>query len=264
MILACHTVHYRSYAETIPVLFESIGAAGVLANQKRILIKPNLVNSSPPPITLPVEACRALVRFCRDTSQADIVIAEGTGEPGRSTHELFIEHGYDRIAEEFNLDLVDLNEASLIELSNPECQFFPRFMMPKIVMNSYVISAAPLKAHSLAKVTLSMKNMIGVAPPAYYQRGGFWRKSFFHEQMQTSIYELNRYRKPDLAFLDASIGMARHHLGGPTCDPPVGKLVAGFDPVAVDATGAKLLGVSWQHVGHIKMADGVLGKANPC
>ncbi|MBW2476007.1 MAG: DUF362 domain-containing protein [Deltaproteobacteria bacterium] len=263
MFLACHTVPYRSYEDTIPNLLDAIGAADVLANQKRVLIKPNLVNSSPPPITLPVEACRALVRFCRSSSQADIVIAEGTGDPSRSTHELFVEHGYDSIAKEFNLDLVDLNEADLIELSNPECRFFPRFMMPKVVMDSYVVSAAPLKAHSLAKVTLSMKNMIGVAPPAYYQRGGFWRKSLFHEQMQTSIFELNCYRKPDLAFLDASVGMAEHHLGGPTCDPPVRKLVAGFDPVAVDATGAELLGISWHHVGHIKMANGVLGKADP-
>jgi hypothetical protein len=54
---------------------------------------------------------------------------------------------------------------------------------------------------------------------------------------------------------------ASHHLGGPTCVPPVSKLVAGFDPVAVDACGVKLLGIPWEQVGHIKMADGILGSA---
>jgi uncharacterized protein (DUF362 family) len=79
--------------------------------------------------------------------------------------------------------------------------------------------------------------------------------------MQASVFELNCYRKPDLAFIDASVGLAEHHLGGPTCEPPVSRLVAGFDPVAVDAAGAGLLGIPWRQVGHICMADGVLGNA---
>jgi uncharacterized protein (DUF362 family) len=110
-------------------------------------------------------------------------------------------------------------------------------------------------------VTLSMKNMVGVAPPVFYQQGGHWKKSAFHQQMQSSVFELNRYRKPDLAFIDASIGQADHHLVGPACDPPVDRLLAGFDPVAVDAAGAQLLGIPWRRVGHIRMADGVLGSA---
>ena len=180
-----------------------------------------------------------------------------------TTGDVFRIHGYDRLAEAHDVELVDLNEAELIELRDPSCKVFPTFMMPRLVMESFVISAAVLKAHSLATVTLSMKNMIGVAPPAYYQCGGHWKKSVFHRQMQTSVFELNRYRKPDLAFIDGSVGLAEHHLGGPTCDPPVGRLLAGFDAVTVDAAGAQLLGIPWQRVGHIKMADGVLGSAGP-
>jgi uncharacterized protein (DUF362 family) len=263
MQLPCRAKTFGSFAETLPELLSEIGAAASLSRQERILIKPNLVNASPPPITLPVAACEALVTFCRRHSHAEIVIAEGTGEPDVSTDELFERHGYRRLAEEYGVRLIDLNDAELVKLTDVASHVFPTFMIPKVIMEAFVISAATLKAHSLARVTLSMKNMIGVAPPSYYQRGGYWRKSAFHHQMQSSIFELNRYRKPDLAFIDASIGMARHHLGGPTCDPPIGKLVAGFDPVAVDAAGAELLGIPWRHVGHIKMADGVLGQAEP-
>jgi uncharacterized protein (DUF362 family) len=259
----CRTTTFSSFAETLPELLTEIGAADALSRQERILIKPNLVNASPPPITLPVAACEALVVFCRRHSHAEVLIAEGTGEPDVSTDELFERHGYRRLAKQYGLRLIDLNDAELVKLTDAACRVFPTFMMPKVVMDSFVISAATLKAHSLARVTLSMKNMIGVAPPSYYQRGGYWRKSAFHHQMQASIYELNRYRQPDLALIDASIGMARHHLGGPTCDPPIGKLVAGFDPVAVDAAGAELLGIPWRQVGHIKMADGFLGQAEP-
>jgi uncharacterized protein (DUF362 family) len=257
----CVIKNFLSYDETIPELFQAAGAPEVLASRKCILIKPNLVNGSPPPVTLSAEACAALVKACRKWSSAKIVVAEGTGDRNHTTADVFRIHGYEELAENHDVELVDLNEAELVELSNPDCSFFPSLMIPHLVMESFVISAALLKAHSLATVTLAMKNMIGVAPPSHYQRGGFWKKSAFHEQMHRSVFELNHYRMPDLAFIDASIGLKEHHLGGRTCDPPVNKLLAGFDPVAVDAAGAQLLGVPWQGVGHIEMADGVLGNA---
>jgi len=64
--------------------------------------------------------------------------------------------------------------------------------------------------------------------------------------------DLNRYRQPDLSLVDASVGMADSHLGGRQCDPPVKKLIAGFDPVAVDRAAAGHLGLNWQDIGHLK------------
>ncbi|MEZ4485175.1 MAG: DUF362 domain-containing protein [Syntrophotaleaceae bacterium] len=77
---ACTLQDFISYDQAVPALLEAIGAPAVLGRQARILIKPNLVNASPPPVTLPVEACAALVRCCRQWSQAKIIIAEGTGK----------------------------------------------------------------------------------------------------------------------------------------------------------------------------------------
>lgn len=242
-------------------MLDVVGARAVLAMQKRILIKPNLVNSSPPPVTFPVEATRELVSYCERHSGAQIIIAEGTGDPDKTTWDIYGEHGYLSLAKAGRVELVDLNEEELTEATNLDCTVLQSFMMPKILTDCFVISAATLKKHSLAGVTLSMKNMIGIASPKHYQQGGYWRKSAFHSEMQQSIFELNLYRTPDLALIDGSIGLAEHHLGGAHCDPPVNKLIAGFDPVAVDAFGANLLKVPWQHVGHIKMANGILGHA---
>jgi uncharacterized protein (DUF362 family) len=88
-----------------------------------------------------------------------------------------------------------------------------------------------------------------------------WKKAFFHKSMHRSVFELNLYRTPDLSIIDATVGMAEYHLGGRTCEPPVNRIVAGFDPVAVDARGAGLLGLSWRNIPHISMADGILGQA---
>ncbi len=259
--VACRTVRFRSYAESVPEVLEAVGAPGVLARQELVLIKPNLVGASPPPVTFPAEAARALVEAVRRWSSARIVVAEGTGDAERTTHEVFRIHGYDRLARDLGVELVDLNEAPLVRLTHPGCRVFPEFWMPRIVTEAFVVSAAVLKAHSLAGVTLTMKNMMGVAPPRHYQQGGYWKKSAFHARMHEAVFELNRYRKPDLAFIDATRGLAEYHLGGPECDPPPGRLVAGFDPVAVDAAGCRLLGKDWRAIGHIRMAHGVLGEA---
>ncbi len=256
-----HIEEFTTYAESIPGALAAAGAGELLAGQQRVLIKPNLVNDSPPPVTLPVAAAEALVRAVRRLSDAEVVIGEGTGDAGRETDEIFRIHGYDQLAEKLGVELVDLNHAPLVKLQNPACAVFPEFMMPEIVMNSFLVSAAVLKAHSLADVTLSMKNMMGCAPPAHYQQGGHWKKSAFHARMHEAILDLNRYRAPDLSVIDASVGMAQYHLGGPTCDPPPRKILVGSDPVAVDAAGCELLGIDWRSVAHVRDADGLLGRA---
>jgi len=259
---ACHIEMFTDYAESVPRALAAIDAGPVLERQEQILIKPNLVNASPPPVTLPVAMARALIEAIRQMAPAArVVVAEGCGDRRLETDEIFRRHGYDQLARELNVPLIDLNTAPLAQVDNPGGETFPCFMLPRIVLDSFVVSAAVLKAHSLAAVSLAMKNMIGCAPPSVYQQGGHWKKSAFHARIHAAIFELNRIRPPDLSLIDASVGLAEHHLGGPPCDPPVGKLVAGFDPVAVDAAGAALLGFDWRQIAHIRRANGVLGHA---
>ena len=80
---------------------------------------------------------------------------------------------------------------------------------------------------------------------------GIWRKAVFHENMHQSIKDLNKYRTPDFTLVDASVGLADYHLGGATCNPPVNKLVAGADALAVDRECAGLLGLDWRSIEHL-------------
>ncbi len=57
--------------------------------------------------------------------------------------------------------------------------------------------------------------------------------------------------------------MQEAHLWGPTCDPPPNRLAAGYDPVAIDSYGCSLLGITWNTIGHLAMAQGNLGTAEP-
>lgn len=261
MSFACHIEPFTDFSSSVERALQAVADPAVIAQQKQILIKPNLVNSQPPPITLPVDCVDALIVSLRRITQAKIIIGEGCGDRNLETDEIFSRLGYRKLTEHANVELLDLNHAPLLKLKHPSCRIFPVMWLPEILFDAYLISVPVLKAHSLAEVTISMKNLIGCAPPSHYQVGGSWKKSAFHARMHQAIFELNSYRKPDLCLVDASIGMAEYHLGGPTCDPPVGKLIAGRDPVAVDSAGALLLGRDWHTIDHICLADGILGTA---
>lgn len=260
--VAC--VEFVSYETSVGEALESIQAAETLGHQRRIILKPNLVQASPHPVTTPPECVAAVIEYCRAHTRAEILIAEGSG--GGDTLEVFESLGYAELSRQYRVLLVDLDRDEVVRLTREGCRYLREFYAPKTVLNGFLVSMPVLKAHSMSQVTLSLKNMLGIAPASRYKASAF-RKSKLHgknnRELHQYIVELNHYRKPDLSLVDATVGMAEAHLWGPPCDPPVNRIIAGFDPVAVDAMGAELLGIDWRSVDHIASANGRLGVAAP-
>lgn len=253
-----------SLEESMKTLLEAAGLYEALKSERQIILKPNLVEALDPPVTTPARFMEAIVHQLLETCpHLKIIIADGTGSLSYDTFHCFDVLGYRQLADLGGVELVDLNTEPCRHLQNPDCTRWPEMYLPELVFNSFLISVPVLKAHSMSRVTLTMKNMMGCAPPAHFQGNGGWGKSSFHRQIHEAIFDLNRYRTPDFTILDASIGMAQAHLWGPTCDPPVGKIAVSYDPVALDAYGTSLLGRSWQDIAHIRMAHQVLGSADP-
>ena len=256
------TVDFKNWQESVAELLDSANFAEILAasGKKTVLLKPNLVSTDPPPITTPVELVASVADYIRNNSpEVEVVVGEGCGIIEYETETVFKTLGYTDMAEEKGVRLVDLNFEPLVSMSDPSCRRWPEMHLPEIVMESFLFSIPVLKAHSLSTVTLTMKNMLGAAPPKHYCAGS-WKKSAFHDRVEGAIFELNKYRTPDFTIIDATEGMAEAHLWGPKCNPPPELLAASDDPVAIDAWGAGILGFDWNNIGHIKMADGVLGK----
>lgn len=248
----------------VSALLVRAGLARALAGQKRIVLKPNLVEAAGPPITTPVELTAAVVDYLQTTCPgAQLIIAEGCGSKTYETDHCFHKLGYAALASDRGVELVDLNHAALSRRRNPACRRWPEMYLPELLFDSFLISLPVLKAHTLAGVTLTLKNMMGAAPPAHYQQGGHWKKAAFHHDIQAAVADLNRYRSPDFTLLDATVGLSQSHLGGPPCNPPPGLLAASFDPVAIDAYGCRLLGRDWRDIGHIRELAGELGQADP-
>ena len=212
---------------------------------EKVVIKPNLIIDRPGPTT-PVDLVEALVRYYRP--HHEVVVAEGSG--WCETWEAFEALGYTRLAEQYGIKLVDLNKDRYEVASRPDALVLRSFELPLTVKDAFLISAALLKTHSLTGVSLSMKNMLGIAVGEPVPAG---KKRRFHKLgLHESIVDICFYKRPDLAVIDGRVACIGGELGGRP--QPFGLVIFSDDPVAADAFGARLLGHDPFSIRHIRLA----------
>ncbi len=209
----------------------------------KVVIKPNLIINRPYPVTTSPETVECIVRYFTGKAK-ELLIAEGSGMCRGGTKRAFQELGYLELAERWDIPLVDLNDDEYAIMKDPEALRLKEFKLPRTLENAFLISAAVLKRHSMAKVTLSLKNMMGAT---------IGRKARFHAfGLTKSIVDINLYTKPDLAVIDG-IASSGKELGGAVTR--YGVMLVSEDLVAADAVGSQILGVDPLSVPHIKLAQ---------
>jgi len=208
-----------------------------------ILIKPNYVDASHPStgITTDGRVIEGVVRFLKERGVKDVMIGEGSGFA--DTFEAFRVAGVDKIAEKWNMRLVDLNKEEFVEVSPPKPMALERVGIAKTALESTLISVPKLKLHRITGVTLSLKNMMGTVS----------RKGSMHKRLSKNIADLASVVKPSIAVIDGIVAGEGHE----TSENPVemNLVIAGTDPVAVDAVGAAVMGVSPKDVKHLRFAE---------
>jgi uncharacterized protein (DUF362 family) len=109
-----------------------------------------------------------------------------------------------------------------------------------------VINIPIAKHHSLAKLTMSMKNWMGIM-------GGSRR--MIHQKLDESLVDLAMKVKPALTILDAvRILTDNGPQGGDLRDvKKLDTVVAGVDQVAVDSYGATLFGIKGGDLGYVRI-----------
>lgn len=243
---------YQLYTRSIKKIFNQLEIEKTIVEKDAILLKPNLVNASPFPITTSVTLCEAIIDVLKSVTKASICIGEGCGDMSMETDEVYRILGYHEMCHRKKIPLVDLNHEPTRKIENKNCTVFPEMHLPEIAFTHYIISLPVLKAHSLAVITGTLKNMIGFAPPEHYSgKYGIWKKAVFHGNMQQAIMDLNAYILPDFTIMDASVGLSEYHLGGAECVPPVGKMIGGYNPYRIDQISAELLGLNWKKIPHV-------------
>jgi uncharacterized protein (DUF362 family) len=131
-----------------------------LAARQHVLIKPNFVATHKPQAITHVDAVRAVLDFVRARYDGPVTIAEGPAlQPAA---EAFRRYGYDALAREYGVRLLDLNHDDPVPVDVYDWRLRPlRLHLARTVVESdFRISVGPIKTHDVVIVTLSLKNMI--------------------------------------------------------------------------------------------------------
>jgi uncharacterized protein (DUF362 family) len=158
-----------------------------------------------------------------------------------------VKSGMKEMCERNNVDFVNLRHIKdRVKISVPNGEALQNITVPRLIVESPVISAAKLKTHISTTVTLGLKNMFGILPDKF--------KAKYHGMgISNVVVDINATIKPILTVVDGFVAMEGN---GPTDGAPVQMdlIVAGRDTVAVDATCSRIKGFDPHNIKHVRHA----------
>ena len=246
--------------DLVSSILDGIKAFSLQVANKRVLLKPNLVeyerdyviNTHPAVIGATIEAFRML-------GAKEVLVGEGPGHR-RDTDGLLIASGLFPYLRETQATFVDLNLDNIRRLPlQSSFMGIDSLYFAESVLNADILVSMPkLKTHHWAGMTLAMKNLFGIVPGVKYG----WPKNFLHwHGINESILDINSTVRPHFVIVDGIVGMEGN---GPIQGKPkhVGVLVFGNDPVSVDATCTRIVGLNPEKIEYLQKAEEALGNLN--
>jgi uncharacterized protein (DUF362 family) len=249
--------YHEGLVDTVLV---GLRACEVAVRGARVVLKPNLVEYDPRSVinTHPLLVAAAAEAF-RRLDAREVIVAEGPGHR-RDTEHVLVASGLHDSLRDIGAPYVDLN-VDRVRRTPLQTRFtdLGHLYLPRTVLDADLFVSMPkLKTHHWAGVTLSMKNLFGIVPGSVYG----WPKNPLHWQgIHPSILDLNStVPGRRFAIVDGIVGMEGN---GPIQGEArrAGVLVFGEDPVAVDATGARIMGIDPLRVPHLRDGNLFLGHA---
>jgi uncharacterized protein (DUF362 family) len=243
--------------EIAAVMFESLVPFNLQVKGKSVLLKPNLVGLDPQGFINTHPTVIAAARECFLRMGASQVLVGDGPALDRDTEAILESVRLREHLGPLRNVFVDLNLDDVQKVTFPtRASRLRELYLPKTCMGAdFVVSMAKLKTHHWAGVTLSMKNMFGIVPGACYG----WPKNVLHwAGIDRAILDINAAARPDFAIVDGIVGMEGN---GPIQGQPKasGVLVFGNDPVAVDATCCRVMGLKPERVKYLEQAGTLLG-----
>ena len=242
---------------TISQLLGEIGGMEYFVKPgNKVFIKPNLLTDRTPEeaVTTHPEIVRALVRLIRKAG-GEPVVGDSPANVVK-IERVWDRTGFRALCEEEDVPLLNLEKEGSVEFSENGVTF----SISKPVMEADVILNVPkVKTHVLTVLTAGVKNMYGTIP-------GF-QKSILHKlharpadfgKLLATIYSKV---PPALTVADAITGMEGD---GPSNGKAIhlGFLAASADPVALDLTLCRILGIAYRSVPYLRLLSNGGGVEN--
>jgi uncharacterized protein (DUF362 family) len=242
------------------LIYESLREFNLPMKDKTVLLKPNLVGLDPLGVMNTHPAVIAAARECfLRLGASQVFIGDGPAMD-RDTEAIIESVRLREYTGPLFGTFVDLNVDDVEHVPlKTHASRLKELYLPKTVLGvDFLVSMPKLKTHHWAGVTLSLKNMFGIVPGSCYG----WPKNLLHwAGIDPAILDINAAARPDFAIVDGIIGMEGN---GPIQGTPKssGVLVFGNDPVAVDATCCRIMGLIPERVNYLSRAGTLLGHLN--
>jgi uncharacterized protein (DUF362 family) len=212
-----------------------------------VVVKPNIgwdrlpeqgANTNP-------EVVETVVRMCIDAGAKKVkVFDRPCDDPRRCYAQSGIENAVRSAGGE--IYYVDERKFREVKIGGEILKTWP--MYTEVLEADKVMNVPVAKHHSLTRVTLALKNWMGVM-------GG--NRSLIHQKIDQSLADLTLLIKPSLTILDATRILLRNGpSGGNVHDvKKMDVVVAGIDQVAVDSLGASFFGIKGEELGFLRIAE---------
>jgi len=240
------------------VVMDGLGLVEAEVRGASVLLKPNMVEFDPTSvINTDPRLVGATVAAMWRLGAREVIVGEGSGHR-RDIGYILGRSGLREILADVDAEFVDLNTAAIrrVGLDSHFTQLGELWLPDAVVGADLVVSMPKMKTHHWGGVTLSLKNAFGTVPGRVYG----WPKNVLHwAGLNNAIIDVAAAVRSDLAIVDGIIGMQGD---GPIKGDPVasGVVIIGRDPVAVDATSARVMGIDPSRVWYLAQAGRFLGQ----
>lgn len=212
----------------------------------RVVIKPNVGWDRTPEMaacTNP-EVVRALVELVLDAGAKKAVVIDNTTNQAKRC---YVRSGIQAAVEQAGGDMLFVDEHRVKKVALKGDWLKEWEVLLDVVEADAIINVPIAKHHNLCRLTLGCKNWLGAVGGARNQ---------FHQDLDKAVVDLAAFFKPRLTVLDAYRILVRNGpQGGRISDTELRKtVVAGTDPVAVDALAASFFDVAAAELPYLGLA----------
>jgi uncharacterized protein (DUF362 family) len=239
------------------------GIESVAQGKERIMLKPNLVSNDPRATTKP-QVIHALAKLMKNAGK-DVSIGEGSAAAGgfnaiddityrTKNRELleamqqfvFDDLGYTEFARSMKIPLINLHLGEMVDVEVPNGFAYQNITLHHSLTEIDLLCSVPMmKTHTLATVTLGMKNLIGLYPGTIYStvRAGVHDHAADAGSPGVAFETIDMVRanKLGLVVVDGSTAMEGNGPGNGTL-VPMDVIIAGTNPLATDMVAASVMG----------------------